>query len=196
MYEKIEKKIRRTTKLATVLTYMFIFLSLVIGLYFIVTLNIPKELFKIIEGNPGHILFFDKDFSIRLGTGLFMNSSINMKTGAKIKFIYSYIILKNLTITVFMVFLMYNILRILGCSSLEGTPFNNNTIKHINILKWLIVGLAILPNITKCIFRYTLIEKNIIVFDNTSFLVLIFISLLLNVIKHIFLYGMDLQKRV
>lgn len=68
---------------------------------------------------------------------------MNMKTGVEIKFMYSYIILRALIITVFMAFIMYNILKTLRCSNLKETPFNKDTIKHIDILKWLVVGLAI-----------------------------------------------------
>ena len=189
MYKELEGNFGKTVKLTKFLTYVFLFLSIVMGIYLIFTLSIPTQLFKISQKNYNYLLSFDKSFSFEFMVGEF----ISTKSQSEFKFIYSFII-SNTLILVFLIYLiLYNLLNFFKYSSLRKTPFNDVVIKYMDTIKWLIVTLAILPNITKSIFRYISTKQDIVVFDNISFLVPIFIALILNIMKYIFLYGVKLQ---
>lgn len=190
MYKELESKFNKTVKLTKILTYVFLFFSIVIGIYLIVTMSTSSKLFEISQGDSGYLLSFDRNYAVNLMVGEFVNTY----SKSKIKLVYSYIILNALIIVIFIDLIMYNILKFFRYSSSKETPFCKDVIKYLDIIKRLMVALAILPNIIKCTFRYILTRHEIVIFDNLGFLIPIFIALILNVMKYIFLYGIKLQE--
>ncbi|MFA5577809.1 MAG: hypothetical protein WCZ27_11105 [Tissierellaceae bacterium] len=189
MYNEVESKFSKTVKLTKFLTYVFLFLSLLVAIYFIITLSISSEQFTISQSESTYLLSFNKSFSINIIVGNFTN----VHSVARIKTIYSFIVLVALTIAVSITLILFNILKIFNHSSSQQTPFNLSVIKHLETIKWLLVAIALLPNVMGCIIRYVLNKQSIVLFDNAGFLIPLFVALILNVMKYIFLYGIELQ---
>jgi len=160
-----------------------------VAIYFIITLSISSEQFTISQSESTYLLSFNKSFSINIIVGNFTN----VHSVARIKTIYSFIVLVALTIAVSITLILFNILKIFNHSSSQQTPFNLSVIKHLETIKWLLVAIALLPNVMGCIIRYVLNKQSIVLFDNAGFLIPLFVALILNVMKYIFLYGIELQ---